>query len=190
MSEARTKEQNSDKAACDDWTKIPAHCAECGAQFLRKVRHQKYCDEHRHLAGAVIRPQAAQTSKTITDIVRHADLLLESGDEVLCLTRDEWRQIKAAIGAVETTELERLRDALLTIATGGAKFPVGYAATVLYGERSSVESEKCCFRGCDEPPVARIEWGPICYSHSFRRSQSAKTAAEFESPVETTGEST
>lgn len=52
------------KAACDDWTKIPVHCAQCGVQFLRKVRHQKYCDEHRHLAGAVIRPQEAPVSKT------------------------------------------------------------------------------------------------------------------------------
>jgi hypothetical protein len=57
-----TKDSKLEKAACDDWTKIPVHCAECGVQFLRKVRHQKYCDEHRHLAGAVIRPQEAVTS--------------------------------------------------------------------------------------------------------------------------------
>ena len=46
----------------DDWTKIPVHCAECGVQFLRKVRHQRYCDNHRYLAGAVIRPQESVSS--------------------------------------------------------------------------------------------------------------------------------
>lgn len=39
-----------------DWTEIPVNCARCGLSFLRKVRHQTYCDKHRHLAGAVIRP--------------------------------------------------------------------------------------------------------------------------------------
>lgn len=58
----RSVTKHEEKAACDDWTKIPVHCAECGAQFLRKVRHQKYCDEHRYLAGAVIRPQEVLTS--------------------------------------------------------------------------------------------------------------------------------
>lgn len=57
-----SKDQSLDKAACDDWTKIPIHCAECSVQFLRKVRYQKYCDEHRHLGGAVIRPQEAVSS--------------------------------------------------------------------------------------------------------------------------------
>lgn len=39
-------------------------------------------------------------------------------------------------------------------------------------------SEKCCFRGCDELPVARIEWGPICYTHSFRKFLPGETVAE------------
>ena len=51
------------------------------------------------------------TSKTVAEIVRHIDLLLESGDEVASLNPDEWHRIKGAIGAVETSgELERLRE--------------------------------------------------------------------------------
>lgn len=38
-----------------DWWLIPMKCAECGKEFLRKVKAQTYCDEHRYLAGAPIR---------------------------------------------------------------------------------------------------------------------------------------
>lgn len=38
-----------------NWWLIPMNCAECGKQFLRKVKAQKYCDEHRYLAGAPVR---------------------------------------------------------------------------------------------------------------------------------------
>lgn len=31
-----------------------------------------------------------------------------------------------------------------------------------------VPSKKCCFRDCDELPVANVEWGPICETHSYR----------------------
>ena len=37
------------------WWLIPMYCAQCGKQYLRKVKAQKYCDEHRHLAGSPIR---------------------------------------------------------------------------------------------------------------------------------------
>lgn len=63
-------EQN--KATSDDWTKIPVNCAECGVQFLRVVRYQKYCAEHRHLAGAVIRPMEASSSNTKLDLIDEA----------------------------------------------------------------------------------------------------------------------
>ena len=36
-----------EKAGCDDWTKIAIHSRECGAQFFRKAKGQRYCDEHR-----------------------------------------------------------------------------------------------------------------------------------------------
>lgn len=52
----------------DAWTKIALHCPECGAQFFRKVKGQKYCDKHRHLSGAVIRPQEPQSSKLIVEM--------------------------------------------------------------------------------------------------------------------------
>ena len=52
---ADTIERLSLQIACDDWTKIAMHCQRCGVKFFRKVKGQRYCDEHRHLAGAVIR---------------------------------------------------------------------------------------------------------------------------------------
>lgn len=42
------------------------------------------------------RPSNDQTR--VAEIVEHADLLLNSGDEVLSLTPDEWRKIRKAIG--------------------------------------------------------------------------------------------
>jgi hypothetical protein len=51
---------SDEKANCDDWTKIALHCRECGEQFFRKVKGQRHCDEHRHLAGAEIRPMTEQ----------------------------------------------------------------------------------------------------------------------------------
>jgi hypothetical protein len=54
--------------------------------------------------------KASLTSKTVAEIVRHTDLLLESGDEVACLTAGEWRRIKGAIGAHETTEKRTPKD--------------------------------------------------------------------------------
>lgn len=57
--------QQTERGSCDDWTKIPVHCAECGAQFLRKVRYQQFCDEHRYLAGAVIKPLDHRTSNLV-----------------------------------------------------------------------------------------------------------------------------
>lgn len=47
---------SDERAACDSWWLIPMHCKECGKQFLRKVKGQRYCDEHRCLAGTPIRP--------------------------------------------------------------------------------------------------------------------------------------
>lgn len=83
----------SEKQSCDDWTKIPVHCAECGAQFLRKVRGQKYCDEHRHLAGAVIRPQEAETSNQCPYCGReggkHNEVCVFADNERLRAERDD-----------------------------------------------------------------------------------------------------
>lgn len=42
-----------------DWWLVPMKCAECGKEFLRKVKAQTYCDEHRHLAGTRVRPDSA-----------------------------------------------------------------------------------------------------------------------------------
>lgn len=48
-------DEQAKTATCDDWTKIALHCKECGIQFFRKVKGQRYCDEHRHLGGSVVR---------------------------------------------------------------------------------------------------------------------------------------
>lgn len=58
-----TLTKQNETANCDDWTKIAMHCLECGAQFFRKVKGQRHCDEHRHLAGSQILPKEALTSK-------------------------------------------------------------------------------------------------------------------------------
>lgn len=44
------------------WWLIPRNCAKCGREFLPKVKAQKYCDEHRYLAGAPIRLLKLQDS--------------------------------------------------------------------------------------------------------------------------------
>lgn len=49
----------SEKANADGWWQVLIHCKECGKPFLRKVKGQRYCDEHRHLGGAVIRPMSS-----------------------------------------------------------------------------------------------------------------------------------
>lgn len=36
----------------------------------------------------------------------------------------------------------------------------------------------CCFRDCDEPPVANSQWGPICNTHSHRLSAPVEPPAE------------
>lgn len=100
------------KDACDDWTKIPVHCAECGVQFLRKVKHQKYCDEHRHLAGAVIRPMTAPeqpSSKPVfADAAKELRYLLDCASrQKLTNAAFQWDHIKLL-----ADEIERLRAEL------------------------------------------------------------------------------
>jgi len=96
MIEQRTKETG------DDWTKIPLHCAECGAQFLRKVRHQTYCEEHRHMAGAVIKPVGQPSSNPIDVSTHGPDGHWDYADIArLCALRDRQAQ-----------EIGRLRAAL------------------------------------------------------------------------------
>lgn len=117
-----SSDHNLDKAACDDWTKIPVHCAECGGQFLRKVRHQIYCDEHRHLGGAVIRPQEATSSKTVT----WREIVTEMGERFTSLNsipveratirRHEWEAI-----------LQKLHDVMPSDETSGQRAPMHVA---------------------------------------------------------------
>lgn len=38
-------------------------------------------------------------------------------------------------------------------------------------QRLSSEPEVCCFRDCNEPPVAHVQWGAICNTHSYRLAQ-------------------
>ena len=45
----------TDPTPHDDWTKVVMRCQKCGKEFFRKVKGQMYCDEHRHLAGQVVK---------------------------------------------------------------------------------------------------------------------------------------
>ncbi len=91
--------EHRSKETCDDWTKIPLHCAECGAQFLRKVRHQTYCEEHRHMAGAVIKPLEQPSSNPIDVSTHGPDGHWDCADIArLCALRDR-----------QALEIERLR---------------------------------------------------------------------------------
>jgi len=38
------------------WFLVGRYCENCGAKYYPKVKAQRYCDEHRHLSGAPIRP--------------------------------------------------------------------------------------------------------------------------------------
>lgn len=72
--------KQNETANCDDWTKIAMHCLECGAQFFRKVKGQRHCDEHRHLAGSQILPKEALTSKNETPRYMCIRVLLDDGE--------------------------------------------------------------------------------------------------------------
>lgn len=50
--------------------------------------------------------QVSSKERALAEIIRHSDLLLESGDEVLCLTPQEWHQIKAALNTQEKTRVQ------------------------------------------------------------------------------------
>lgn len=39
------------------WWELPRKCQHCGRKFMPKLGGQFYCQEHRHLAGAVIKPK-------------------------------------------------------------------------------------------------------------------------------------
>lgn len=86
-----------------------------------------------------------RTSKTIAEVVRHADLLLESGDEVLCLTPDEWRQIKSGISTVEGERLRQKVSDLETDVESREEYINRSAhekeSTLAYGERQARRAE-------------------------------------------------
>ena len=72
------------------------HCKECGAQFFRKVKGQRYCDEHRFLGGAPVRALRLwnvlrgnkEDADTMGEFLTHAiDHIRNGGNIAACETK-------------------------------------------------------------------------------------------------------
>jgi len=132
--------------------------------FNRAVTTEEMNAIHRHLNEVLVGEFANETqpaaSKTVAEIVRHIDLLLESGDEVASLTPDEWRRIKGAIGANETKGLSSTRH-LLERAVSQFPNDDGWlhdAKSFLWGDTPPVETKDRHSAPCTCPACAPALW--------------------------------